>query len=453
MMSMASTSSQRALRAMRFSQLPSPAYTPTRSQTKLKNATHAAVKATVLPKFVEMNWFSQAQHDSWSEFIASIITDGADAQRAQQDVKARFGAQNWAPDDAAIKTFVEWLFEQIRVMNAEAATRGAIVLAKVPVRKHNDLPALRLHLQGRGKIGKNFVRGSRREIVHARVRPVILARAMSRIVSRIPNSYLPAFIRRAAFGPSSPQQSILRTLSTETASIATAPAPNKWRKARFQRVCHFLHLPSELRNTIYELSFSHHIDSNDEVNLLTEAPPTPALTMVCKQVHRESRAMYLHKFKQFWHSSNFVIDASIFPTGWHVRPQLLRSPDKEWGHITNLRAVLNGENGAYHAHMKKDAWLVKRVGGADPSGIGIGGATWGAILPSGDEDVVIFRYRRSSAEVGYARVYAEYEYLIGPSSIGDELKGHLAGLARGSIERTPLRGQICALLELFNIWS
>lgn len=384
--------------------------------------------------------------------IAEIILAG----KSEQSVRNGLGVimPGLEKEDEAVRTFVWWLFDELHAMKVEAETVGVAECAKQRVRNLEELPALRLHIVGRGKVGKNYSAGTARDIAHARARPEKLAKAL--VHGSRTNSIrdIPAFIARVANGDRrrrdygtvhDPPGAARRTLPLD---------PMRPQEADQPRICHFPRLPAELRNAIYEYSFSHHVDSDGEVNLLTESPPQPALTQTCKQIHGETNSMCQHKKQQFWRTSNFFLDSSIFPTGFHVRPQLVRCQAPEWKDITNLRITLDAEVGVFDAFMEKDYWLTQQGGGPGPLGLGIGGAYYGGVVTTAGEDIVFWQIRDDQRlQTRYnSRRDKEYDFGLDNHGTPSTLQYLIDELADGKKERIPLAGQICAILEEFGVW-
>lgn len=446
---MAPSTIQRAIRTLRCREVSQAAFATTHSNYKWRKCWSAQIRATIRPKIRANYWVIDAKDETLSDNIINILLDGADALRLQHNLSEDL--LGLAKDDVVVGTFVKCVFEELAAIIAQTNSVAHAQVEQQKPRNFNELPALRLHLVGRGQVGKNFSKGSLREAAHARKRPQFLARAFVRLSPPCQIREVPAFIFREADAYSHRRSyDQLNDCTTKQVRrsllLDSEPTPPQ------QHTCHFLRLPSELRNAIYEAAFNHAVDSKGEVSLLTEAPPSSALTKTCKQIRDETKTMHQHKYDQFWKMSKFSIDSSIFPTGWHVRPQLLRSPDHEWKNITMLRIALNTNHGLFNATLKKDFWLVKRVGGVHPTGISVGGPKWHQSDSNNAEDVVVYGYPRSPSDRGYARVYEEYELDIGLSATGDLVSELSEDLDAGYRVRIPLRGQICALLEKLSIW-
>ncbi|KAK4539752.1 hypothetical protein LTR36_010405 [Oleoguttula mirabilis] len=75
---------------------------------------------------------------------------------------------------------------------------------------------------------------------------------------------------------------------------------------KLDKTCHFLKIPPELRNMIYDLAFTSAADSEDYV-YFTAAPPYKAIVYTCKQVYHEAKGLYRHAYRRFWTNSFFKI--------------------------------------------------------------------------------------------------------------------------------------------------
>ncbi|KAF7198192.1 hypothetical protein HII31_00548 [Pseudocercospora fuligena] len=98
-------------------------------------------------------------------------------------------------------------------------------------------------------------------------------------------------------------------------------------------------LPAELRNVIYELTFTADHDTEDqngtaEIELLKSRPPSKDLLLACRKVHAEAKGIYRDAYRSYWQTTNFVINI-----GQRKDPRLaLTRLDKaSVDHITKLR--------------------------------------------------------------------------------------------------------------------
>ena len=69
--------------------------------------------------------------------------------------------------------------------------------------------------------------------------------------------------------------------------------------------CRLRALPAELRNAIYELSFTTN-DDND-VDLFKAAPPSKSLLLTCHEIYREARLICREAYRQYWTDTDFAI--------------------------------------------------------------------------------------------------------------------------------------------------
>lgn len=65
--------------------------------------------------------------------------------------------------------------------------------------------------------------------------------------------------------------------------------------------CSFLDkLPAELRNEIYELSFTSDTSAEDAVEVREAAPPSKNLLLASRQFHHEAHQIYLEAYRKYW---------------------------------------------------------------------------------------------------------------------------------------------------------
>ncbi|CZT25837.1 uncharacterized protein RCC_11506 [Ramularia collo-cygni] len=453
---MALTTLQRAVRALRCRDLAMPPYKSTLSQRKRAEFWSAAINSVVLPKLRAKGWICDEDDKTLANQITAMICEGAGGCHLQYKICEVVPPA--ARTDIDVDVFAMSVMQEVRAIKAETGAGDPLPYIPMVKYKSKELPALRLHLVGRGQVGKNYTTRTLREAALARARPKMLAKGLYNDNTATGSvQHLPRFIVR--FALRQPHQQSLEC-DREPDNAASHLDFNPAQNPDPQGTCHLGRLPAELRNLIYHYAFSHHTNSSGEVSLLTEPPPAPALSRTCKQIRLETTSMYAEKLQQFWRSSNFFIDAAIFPTGWHLRHQLLRCINQHWKGINNLRLKLVGKNGAYNVIWKKDtdSWLAKREGGPDAAANGIGGFAYGAVDLSSGEDVVICRVPRRERPrrddlFGVDRLYREYFLTFGAHVTKDALKEHQEGLADGTRGRAPLEDQIYAVLGVLNIWT
>lgn len=66
-------------------------------------------------------------------------------------------------------------------------------------------------------------------------------------------------------------------------------------------------LPAELRNQIYELSFTTNACVEEIVEVNKAAPPSKDLLLASRQAHREGHQFYLEAYREYWRTTNFRI--------------------------------------------------------------------------------------------------------------------------------------------------
>jgi hypothetical protein len=378
--------------------------------------------------------------------ITRLIAEKPTARSIRAEMK-RFLAPLAATQQVAVRAFIEWLVLYVRC-KAEGQSWYQPCGSGKPAK-------LRLHIVGRGHVGKNFQMTRLRAAYRREISPTPAKNLnYSRAVALCSTYWLPTFITRDAQAKAHhqhierPNQSPCVSLTPATTIDSACEQHNPQ-----DTVCHLLGLPAEIRNLIYEYTLAHDSEvevsdvehAEDAVNLLTATPPSPALSLTCKQIHEECRKMYLENFKRFWKESNFYVNASTLPTGWHVRPILRRLPQRDLERIEMLRVELVAGNGAYDAFLHKEHWFVDRCAGPDPSQLGIGGLPWGFTAPGSSEVVMI-----SQAAVDDGS-HTEYEMIIAdedPQVVAE----FVADLEDGTLGRLPVRDQLCALIETLNIW-
>ncbi|KAK0252323.1 hypothetical protein B0A54_14123 [Friedmanniomyces endolithicus] len=65
-------------------------------------------------------------------------------------------------------------------------------------------------------------------------------------------------------------------------------------------------LPPEIRNEIWDLSFS---GTNREIDLLHDAcPPSSNLLVTCRQIHAEAKGFWPGRWEKYWRSTSFFIN-------------------------------------------------------------------------------------------------------------------------------------------------
>ncbi|KAK5121358.1 hypothetical protein LTR85_005524 [Meristemomyces frigidus] len=88
-------------------------------------------------------------------------------------------------------------------------------------------------------------------------------------------------------------------MAVTTKGIPKASAPES-------EPCRLLELPAEVRNEIYELTFTS--DSADrEIDFLHATPPSKALLLCSHQTYDESNGFYKQAYRAYWSSTKFAI--------------------------------------------------------------------------------------------------------------------------------------------------
>ena len=70
-------------------------------------------------------------------------------------------------------------------------------------------------------------------------------------------------------------------------------------------------LPAELRNQIYELSFTTNACVEEIVEVNEAAPPSKDLLLASRQAHHEGHQIYLEAYREYWRTTKFKITIPI----------------------------------------------------------------------------------------------------------------------------------------------
>lgn len=90
------------------------------------------------------------------------------------------------------------------------------------------------------------------------------------------------------------------------ASTATIPTPSS------ATPCLLLDkLSPELRNTIYDLSFTTDADSQAEINLFRAVGPSKSLILTCRQVHNEAAGLHKLAYRRYWTTGKFTANLTL----------------------------------------------------------------------------------------------------------------------------------------------
>lgn len=124
--------------------------------------------------------------------------------------------------------------------------------------------------------------------------------------------------------------------------------------------CHFLQrLPAELRNEVYDLAFG--FDPDIPVDLLHAEPPSASLIQTCRQIYSESRAMYRNAFRNYWRTTEFVMQHTVDDITGSLTLHEVDSRDY-WNEWTNVRNA--AEDAILHriSHLQeRDLQQIKRL--------------------------------------------------------------------------------------------
>lgn len=91
------------------------------------------------------------------------------------------------------------------------------------------------------------------------------------------------------------------TASTSKSSVLQTPP--------VATACRLLSLPSELRNRIWEYTFTPDANAQDgRIDLLSVKEANPALLLTCRQIYTEACQIYTGAHETFWTTSSFYIN-------------------------------------------------------------------------------------------------------------------------------------------------
>lgn len=104
-----------------------------------------------------------------------------------------------------------------------------------------------------------------------------------------------------------------------------------------------LSLPAELRDEIYELSFTPSL--GEEIDLVqTRGQLSTAVLQTCRQIYREAKPFLLEAYTRFWSESSFVVYGCT-STDQPLEPVLASLPDTIFNKMNHLRLELRDRNG------------------------------------------------------------------------------------------------------------
>ncbi|KAK3617677.1 hypothetical protein LTR56_025144 [Elasticomyces elasticus] len=116
--------------------------------------------------------------------------------------------------------------------------------------------------------------------------------------------------------------------------MATPPSPSR-----------LLALPPEIRNPIWELSFS---GTNHTVDLLTCHPPSLDLLLASRQVYEEAKGFWPGRRREFFSSTSFSVTR-----GKKVNVKAISFTDNDVKHIKAIRLYVRGCNIRHLGRMTK----------------------------------------------------------------------------------------------------
>ncbi|KAH9842121.1 hypothetical protein Tdes44962_MAKER07673 [Teratosphaeria destructans] len=125
--------------------------------------------------------------------------------------------------------------------------------------------------------------------------------------------------------------------------------------------CRLVTIAPELRNLIYDYTFTSDDDPN-ATSLLDAKPPTDELTRTCCQIHDEANGIFRRAQKQYWTLSAFMIDnegVNRIVGAWFRRDELtslnkIALDDRCLGLITRLSIKVDRAILGKHATMTLD---------------------------------------------------------------------------------------------------
>ncbi|KAK1062495.1 hypothetical protein LTR74_010200 [Friedmanniomyces endolithicus] len=139
-------------------------------------------------------------------------------------------------------------------------------------------------------------------------------------------------------------------------------------------------LPPEIRNEIWDLSFS---GTNREIDLLHDAcPPSSALLLTCRQVYAEAKGYWPGRREKYWRSTRFFIEfdpsamlnAEIsFPADEdldeirHMKLRILARQLLETRHQSGSR-IYDTEASLIFERLENRKWYRASVHGLEPDG-------------------------------------------------------------------------------------
>lgn len=194
-------------------------------------------------------------------------------------------------------------------------------------------------------------------------------------------------------------------------------------------ISRLLALPKELRLLIYEALYPAQHPSDQQIDIASASPPSKAPLLTCKQIHQETKALYVTSFRTYWAASHFIVHRNAQAPKALAREAILSLPLREMQHITHLRILAPGTK----AEDDFSAYLVHPNGG------------WGLISGAGSSPT-FRRYRRWTR-----RAHPNADSVVVPTKAAWDGHGDESGLWEtcGRIGcGIPIVNQVLHLLEL-----
>ncbi|KAK3629269.1 hypothetical protein LTR56_018156 [Elasticomyces elasticus] len=118
-----------------------------------------------------------------------------------------------------------------------------------------------------------------------------------------------------------------------------------------QSECKLFALPPELRNAIYELAFTVHME--EPIELLSAIPPSNSFILTCRQIRDEAAGIYREACRSFWTTGHFVL--TLDQDGKLVTAStIVHSATRDWEQMRNI--VIIHENCTFHYMTEHGLW-------------------------------------------------------------------------------------------------
>jgi hypothetical protein len=76
-----------------------------------------AINSAIQPKLQEVGWASESEASGLAEYIILMLVNGRSEEEIATDLAVDL--LNLGPEDASVREFSKWLFQQIDVLNAQ----------------------------------------------------------------------------------------------------------------------------------------------------------------------------------------------------------------------------------------------------------------------------------------------------------------------------------------------